>query len=348
MPCVLATVVVGAVHDHVGLAGAHERLATDGQRQLGHLALVDEAAAGGVHVQAAKEPVTPVLVVVLPLGGKGPALGRLGHRAALVTQHREGAVEHAAGVEHHLDARAVAHGVAQREHRGVKVLALHGLVAEESAGAHHGGLGQNVGHRAVDVDLHARGHAVFHEHGIDVGPVDDGGTQALNLLGQRLGTAQTVGQDEVAAAKAHAVGVAPQLHGHAQLLHLVDSGAGTRKHILEELGIHRGVREAVHVLEHVVERHPLALGLLDAGLAGVGAAALGKVGRRGARALLKQTHVVAELGGVQGGHEARGAGAHHGHIALDGGGAPRRLGARSCRGGRRRPEGRPCPHRPKR
>ena len=315
---VLAGLVVGVVHHDPGLAGAHQGLAALGQREGRDVALVHEAAAGAVHVQAAEEPVAVVLVDVEPLSGEGPAFRGGRHGAALVAQHGEGAVERAAGVEHHLDARAVGHGVAQRVDGGVEVLLLHLGVAQKAAGADDGGASLVVHDLAVNLGLHAAGLAVLHEHGVHVGAVGDGAAVLLDVGDDGVGAARAVGVDVVAAAEAHAVGVAPQVHGDAQVAHAVDGGAGASQDVLEQLGVDAAVGEAVHVLEHVVQAHPGVLVFLDLGLAGVGAAALGPVGHHGRDALLQQAHLEALLGQVVGGHEASDAGACDHDVALDG------------------------------
>ena len=219
---VLAGVVVVGVHDHPGMAGACERLAALGQRQGCHVALVHETAARAVHVQAAEQPVAVVLVEVLPLGREGPAVRGGRHGAALVAQNREGTVERAAGVEDHLDARAVGHGVAQREDGRVEVLLLHLGVAQEAARGDDGRLGAVVHDLAVNLCLHAHGLAVLHEDGVDGSAEGHRTAVGLNVGDDGVGAVGGAGVNVVAAAEAHAVGVLPQVHGDAQLAHTVD------------------------------------------------------------------------------------------------------------------------------
>ena len=259
-----------------------------------------------------------MLVEVLPLGREGPAVRGRRHGAALVAQDCEGAIEHAAGVEDHLDAGAVGHGVAKREDRRVEVLLLHLGVAQEAACGDDGRLGAIVHDLAVKRGLHAHGLAVFHEDGVHGGAEGHRATVCLDVGDDGLGAVGWAGVNVVTAAEAYAVGVLPQVHGDAQLAHAVDGGTGASQDVLEQLGIDGAVGEAVHVLEHVVEGNPGVLVLLDLRLAGVGAAALSPVGHDGADALLEQAHLEALLDEVVGGHEAGNAGACDDDVALDG------------------------------
>ena len=204
------------------MAGTCERLAALGQRQGRHVALVHKTTARAVHVQAAEQPVAVVLVEVLPLGREGPAVSGGRHCAALVAQNREGTVEGTAGIEDHLDAGAVGHGVAQREDGSVEVLLLHLGVAQEAAGADDGGLGAVVHDLAVNLGLHAHGLAVLHEDGVDGSTEGHRAAVGLDIGDDGVSAVGGAGVNVVAAAEAHTVGVLPQVHGDAQLAHTVD------------------------------------------------------------------------------------------------------------------------------
>ena len=195
---------------------------------------------------------------------------------------------------------------------------LHLSVAQEAARGDDGGLGAVVHDLAVNLGLNAHGLAVFHEDGVDGSAEGHRATVGLDVSDDGFGAVGGAGVDEVAAAEAHAVRIAPQTHGDSQVHHAVDSRSGTSQDVLEQLGVDGAVGEAVHVLEHVVEGDPLTLLLLQLGLAGVGAAALGPVGHDGADALFEQAHLEALFSEVVGGHEAGDAGACDDDVALDG------------------------------
>ncbi len=250
MPSPLHRFVVVGIHDDVRLAGADERLAADSERQLGDALLVDEALAGRVGVQAAEQPIAVVLVEVVVVLREGAAAGGGRHRAALVAEDGEVAVERAARVEHHGDARAVGQGVAQREHAGVEHLHLHVLAAQEAAGCHH-----HVGCHDVDalVGLQALHRAVFHDDLLAARAVQKRAARRLDGRDEGGHALFAARLKVVAGAEAVAVHVRPQRHGNAQVDHAVEGVARAGEAPAQQRAAHACAREVVHVREQGVQ-----------------------------------------------------------------------------------------------
>ena len=108
----------------------------------------------------------------------------------------------------------------------------------------------------------------------------------------------------MAGAEAIVVGVRPQVHLNAEVLHIVDGLAGAGQHLAEQTAIDGGVGEVIHMSEQGVQRDPLALFFLDPGLAGGGAAAHREVGAVGVGGTLQHDDLLACAAEVQRGHQA--------------------------------------------
>ena len=314
---VLHGLIIIVVYDEVGLAGTQQRLAAHGQRELGNLALADEALAHRIGVQAAEQPVAQMLVGVVPIFGEGVRRG-FGHGAALVAQHGEVAVPSTAGIEHHVDARAIGDSAAQGEYRGVQLLDLHLLVAAEAARAHHHGRGQHV---HAGVGLHARHLAVLHDDLLATGVVEEFAAVGLDVGHNGSGTTFAILHEVMAAAEAHAVGIGDKLHPDARVEHGIDGLPRMGQAVAQKRAVHAAAREVVHVGEDLIEGHRGILLGLQLGFAGRGAAAHGEVrdGRRGTR--FNDYNLFTATGQVHGRHEAGCARADNGHVALLGLGA---------------------------
>ena len=73
------------------------------------------------------------------------------------------------------------------------------------------------------------------------------------------------------------VGIRPQIHRNAQILHIVDRLAGAGQYLTQQATVYSGVGEFVHMGEQGVQRDPRILFLLDLGFAGSRATAHRKV-----------------------------------------------------------------------
>ena len=305
--------VILGVHHHVRLPRTQKRLASDGERELGDLLLVDEALARRVGVQAAEQPVAVVLVDVVPVLSEGAAGRGRRNRAALVAEHREVAIERSTRIEYHLDARAVGKRVAQREHRRVEHLPLQVLPAQEAARAHHHVRRQHIDAR---VSLHAAHRAVLDKHLLATRAVQKLAACGLNGLHEGRHALFALALKIMAGAEPVAVHIGPQRHGHVEIDHRVERVARARQAVAQQRAVHACAREIVHVAEQGVERHRLALLFLQLRLASGRTPAHREV-RHGCRwGLLHNDHALARFSQLERGHEARRSRADDAHVAL--------------------------------
>ena len=274
---VLHGLVVVVVHDDIGLTGAQQRLATHGQRELGDLPFADEALAHRVGVQAAKKPVAEMLVGVVVIFREG-ARRSLRYRAALVAEYREVAIPCATRIQHHVDARAIGQRAAQWEHRRVQLLQLHFFITAEAAGAHHHGRGHNID---ALIRLNAGDHAFFHNNLLGLRAEKELAPIGLDVCHKGVSALLRIGQNHVAAAEAHTVGVGDEFHLDAEIEHRVDRFSRVSQTVAQKRAVYRATGEIVHVGEDLVEGHHGVLLLLKPRLTSRRTAAHGEVGNGG-------------------------------------------------------------------
>ena len=166
--------------------------------------------------------------------------------------------------------------------------------------------------------MNAGDHAIFHNDLLGLRTEKELAPIGFDVRHKGISALLRFGQDHMATAEAHAIGIRNEFHLDAEIKHRVDGLAGVGQAVAQKCAVHRAAREVIHVREDLVESHRGVLLLLKPRLASRGTTAHGEVRDSRRRTHLDDDDLLAASSKIEGRHKPCRTGTHHRDIALFG------------------------------